>query len=108
MDYDSMTLLDLKKLCKERGLKVSGKKDEVVIRLMEYDEVLTGGVAAGGAPIPQVIPSNARRYGRYTSRNPIRYCRKQQLGACLYDGYIHSHLRYIQNRSCLLFGNVLG
>lgn len=56
MDYDSMTLLDLKKLCKERGLQVSGKKDEVVIRLMEYDEVQTGGVAAGGAPIPQVIP----------------------------------------------------
>ena len=38
MSYDQMTLLDLKKLCKDRGLKVSGKKDEVVIRLMEYDE----------------------------------------------------------------------
>ena len=25
MSYDQMTLLDLKKLCKERGLKVSGK-----------------------------------------------------------------------------------
>ncbi len=35
-----MTVLDLKKLCKERGLKVGGKKDEVVIRLMEYDENL--------------------------------------------------------------------
>ncbi len=33
-----MTLLDLKKLCKDRGLKVSGKKDEVIIRLMEFDE----------------------------------------------------------------------
>jgi hypothetical protein len=38
MDYDSMTLLNLKTLCKDRGLKVSGKKDEVIIRLMEYDE----------------------------------------------------------------------
>ena len=38
MSYDQMTLLDLKKLCKERGLKVSGRKDEVVIRLMESDE----------------------------------------------------------------------
>ena len=38
MSYDQMTLLDLKKLCKERGLKVSGNKDEVVIRLMESDE----------------------------------------------------------------------
>ena len=34
-----MTLLELKKLCKERGLRVSGKKDDVIIRLMESDEV---------------------------------------------------------------------
>jgi hypothetical protein len=38
MDYDGMTLLELKKLCKSRGLKVSGTKDEVIIRLMENDE----------------------------------------------------------------------
>ncbi len=38
MDYESQTLLELKKMCKERGLKVSGTKDEVVIRLMENDE----------------------------------------------------------------------
>ncbi len=38
MDYDSKTLLELKKLCKERGLKISGTKDEVIIRLMENDE----------------------------------------------------------------------
>ena len=33
-----MTLLDLKKICKSRGLKISGKKDDVIIRLMENDE----------------------------------------------------------------------
>ena len=33
-----MTLLDLKKVCKSRGLKISGKKDDVIIRLMENDE----------------------------------------------------------------------
>ena len=38
MSYDVMTLLDLKKMCKDRGLKVSGNKDEVIIRLMEADE----------------------------------------------------------------------
>ena len=38
MDYDSLTLLDLKTMCKERGLRVSGNKAEVVIRLMEDDE----------------------------------------------------------------------
>ena len=38
MDYDSQTLLDLKTMCKDRGLKVSGSKAEVVIRLMEDDE----------------------------------------------------------------------
>ena len=56
MNYDSMTLLDLKKLCKERGLKVGGRKDEVVIRLMEYDEALTGGDAPTATVIPQVTP----------------------------------------------------
>ena len=38
MDYDSHTLLELKTMCKDRGLKVSGNKAEVVIRLMEDDE----------------------------------------------------------------------
>ncbi|MBT60943.1 MAG: hypothetical protein CMA63_05260 [Euryarchaeota archaeon] len=38
MDYDSLTVLQLKNLCKERGLRVSGTKSEVVIRLMEDDE----------------------------------------------------------------------
>jgi hypothetical protein len=39
MDYEASTLLELKKLCKQRGLKISGTKDEVVIKLMEYDEM---------------------------------------------------------------------
>lgn len=59
MDYDSMTLLDLKKMCKERGLRVGGRKDEVVIRLMEYDEDLGGSVAPRATAIPQVVPGGA-------------------------------------------------
>jgi len=47
MDYDSMTVLSLKTLCKERGLRVSGTKAEVVIRLMEDDE--------GSLPAPQQV-----------------------------------------------------
>ena len=38
MDYDSQTLIQLKTLCKERGIRISGTKAEVVIRLMEDDE----------------------------------------------------------------------
>lgn len=38
MDYDSLTALQLKTLCKERGLRISGTKEEVIIRLMEDDE----------------------------------------------------------------------
>ena len=38
MDYDSLTLLELKTICKERGLRISGNQAEVVIRLMEDDE----------------------------------------------------------------------
>ena len=32
-------LLELKKICKSRGLIISGKKDDVIIRLMENDEL---------------------------------------------------------------------
>ena len=79
MSYDQMTLLDLKKLCKDRGLKVSGKKDEVIIRLMEFDE--SRGVhqpmptqsfstpvqtMTGQMPVsPQVV------YGRMTSQGIV-------------------------------------
>jgi len=38
MDYDSSTLIQLKTMCKDRGLRISGSKTEVVIRLMEDDE----------------------------------------------------------------------
>ena len=38
MDYDSQTLVALKTMCKDRGLRVSGSKAEVVIRLIEDDE----------------------------------------------------------------------
>ena len=38
MDYDTLTVLELKTICKDRGLRVSGNKSEIVIRLMEDDE----------------------------------------------------------------------
>ncbi len=38
MDYESMSLLELKTICKDRGLRVSGNKTELIIRLMEDDE----------------------------------------------------------------------
>ena len=38
MDYDSQTLVVLKTICKDRGLRLSGSKAEVVIRLIEDDE----------------------------------------------------------------------
>ncbi|MEC8249654.1 MAG: SAP domain-containing protein [Candidatus Thermoplasmatota archaeon] len=76
MSYDQMTLLELKTLCKDRGLKVSGNKNEVVIRLMEHDESLGGtqpttfgtNVAnmAGSMPVaPQIV------YGKMTSQGIV-------------------------------------
>ena len=49
MDYDSLTVLELKTMCKDRGLRVSGNKSEIVIRLMEDDE----------SKSPQPIPMNS-------------------------------------------------
>jgi DNA-directed RNA polymerase subunit RPC12/RpoP len=70
-----MTLLDLKKLCKDRGLKVSGKKDEVVIRLMEYDESKGVRQPMATQSFPTPIPTMTTQmpvppqvvYGRMTS-----------------------------------------
>ena len=60
MDYDSLTLLDLKTMCKERGLRVSGNKAEVVIRLMEDDE----SKSPQPAPSPQQVQlSQQQMYG---------------------------------------------
>ena len=54
MGYSDMTLLELKVLCKERGLMVSGKKDDVIIRLMENDEAI--------APSSQLISNHSNQY----------------------------------------------
>jgi hypothetical protein len=54
MGYTDMTLLELKVLCKERGLMVSGKKDDVIIRLMENDEAI--------APPSQLISNHGNQY----------------------------------------------
>ena len=64
MDYNSMKVLELKTLCRERGLRVSGNKDEVIIRLMEHDEqsmpqasypVPQASTAQASYPVPQAV-----------------------------------------------------
>ena len=67
MDYDSHTLLELKTMCKDRGLKVSGNKAEVVIRLMEDDE--------SKEPQSITIPSkqvNVRQQVMYGGQQPTQ------------------------------------
>lgn len=67
MDYDSLTVLKLKTLCKERGLRVSGNKSEVIIRLMENDEV-------GLAPVQTQIQSQG-----FPQHNPGGYIPPQMI-----------------------------
>ena len=38
VDYESMKLSDLKELCKQKGLKVSGKKEQLIHRLQNPDD----------------------------------------------------------------------
>ena len=61
MNYDSLTLLELKTMCKDRGLKVSGNKAEVVIRLMEDDESKEPNSVT--VPQQQVHYGNQHMYG---------------------------------------------
>lgn len=56
MDYNSMKVLELKTLCRERGLRVSGNKNEVIIRLMEHDEQ---SMPQASYPVPQASTAQA-------------------------------------------------
>ena len=83
MDYDQMTVLRLKTLCKERGLRVSGNKSEVVIRLMESDE------AANPQPSQQVFQQHA----------PMGYAAQQPMA-----GYYPQGPIYVKKESELASG----
>ena len=82
MDYKSQTLLDLKTMCRDRGLKVSGTKDEVIIRLMENDEanqapratitpVQTGTVVQGATYTPQQMVNPAAYNQTFKVKDPV-------------------------------------
>ena len=58
-----MTLLELKILCKERGLIVSGKKDDVIIRLMENDDA--------NSPPSQLISNHDNQYIHHNAHQVI-------------------------------------
>ena len=63
MEYTGMTLLELKILCKERGLIVSGKKDDVIIRLMENDDA--------NSPPSQLISNHDNQYIHHNAHQVI-------------------------------------
>lgn len=78
MDYNGMTVVQLKTLCRERGLRVSGNKDEVIIRLMENDEA-SNPFQTRAAPVPQPMPMpmyQTQPMGGYVQPQP-QYIRVQ-------------------------------
>ena len=73
-----MTVVQLKTLCRERGLRVSGNKDEVIIRLMENDEA-SNPFQTRAAPAPQPMPMpmyQTQPMGGYVQPQP-QYIRVQ-------------------------------
>ena len=50
VQYDSLTVVELQKLCKEQGLPVYGTKAEIVLRLTQNDEGVTDGPTEEVAP----------------------------------------------------------
>jgi len=50
VQYDSLTVAELRELCKERGLPVYGTKAEIVLRLKQNDEGVTDGPTEEVAP----------------------------------------------------------
>lgn len=56
--YNGMTNNDLKELLRERGLKLAGKKDELIQRLNDYDE---GRIEAGRSPARNFLAAYSYR-----------------------------------------------
>jgi len=50
VQYDSLTVAELRELCRERGLPVSGTKAEIVLRLNQNDAGVTDGPTEEVAP----------------------------------------------------------
>tara|TARA_R110002051_G_scaffold57799_1_gene106782 strand:+ start:418 stop:897 length:480 start_codon:yes stop_codon:yes gene_type:complete len=50
VQYDSLTVAELRELCKERGLPVSGTKANIVLRLNQNDAGVTDGPTEEVAP----------------------------------------------------------
>ena len=50
VQYDSLTVVELRELCKEQGLPVYGTKAEIVLRLKQNDEGVTDGPTEEVAP----------------------------------------------------------
>ena len=50
VQYDSLTVAELRELCKERGLPVYGTTAEIVLRLKQNDEGVTDGPTEEVAP----------------------------------------------------------
>ena len=50
VQYDSLTVVELRELCKERGLPVSGTKANIVLRLNQNDAGVTDGPTEEVAP----------------------------------------------------------
>ena len=79
--YDSLTVAELRELCKERGLPVYGTKAEIVLRLKQDDEGIipeeepespTDEVALEGeseAPTDEVAASNGEEINDKNSSN---------------------------------------
>ena len=94
MNYDSMTVLQLKTLCKDRGLRVSGNKSEVIIRLMENDE-------AGMQPAPVAIQQTI-------SPQQVQGGYGQPQKVYVQGGYVQPQKIYVQKEGELAEGIGIG
>jgi hypothetical protein len=77
-DYSSKTVVALRELCRERGLKISGKKSELIVRLEEAGNVSNNGKETSFRYLEDLLleylhasggKSSSRDVGRYFTAN---------------------------------------
>lgn len=68
----SLTVVKLKEMCRERGLKVGGKKAEIVQRIKDYDVVAAGNSVEKPPAAEEPQPQKKRGRGRPKKPQPLR------------------------------------
>lgn len=112
MNYESHTVVKLKQLLRDRGLKVAGRKDELILRLIESDQqekvpqeqsVVKAPEKLKFAETDKVIAFYGHKDGKYACFS--NWCRSAFVESAPQPRTFYSTEQYLMWRKAELFGD---